>query len=249
MPVPKGSWDAEAYDRISAPHAAMGASALDRLELRGDERVLDAGCGSGRLTEQLLERLPRGHVVALDGSAAMLAEAARRLARFGDRVSYVEADLGAPPLPIDRPVDAILSTATLHWVLDHDHLFDGLARGLRPGGQLSVQCGGEGNVAAMIDAVRAEGVETANRFHFAGVDETVARLRRVGFVDVTAWLVSETIAFETDDELEQYILTPYLRPATGLPEPELLRLARAAAARLPARAIDYVRLNLLARRG
>jgi trans-aconitate 2-methyltransferase len=249
MPVPKGSWDAEAYDRISAPHAAMGASALDRLELRGDERVLDAGCGSGRLTEQLLERLPRGHVVALDGSAAMLAEAARRLARFGDRVSYVEADLGAPPLPIDRPVDAILSTATLHWVLDHDHLFDGLARGLRPGGQLSVQCGGEGNVAAMIDAVRAEGVETANRFHLAGVDETVARLRRVGFVDVTAWLVSETIAFETDDELEQYILTPYLRPATGLPEPELLRLARAAAARLPARAIDYVRLNLLARRG
>jgi trans-aconitate 2-methyltransferase len=241
------AWDGAAYDRISAPHAAMGASALERLALRGDERVLDAGCGSGRLTEQLLERLPHGRVVALDGSPAMLEEAARRLARFGDRVSFVQADLAAPPLPVDGRVDAILSTATFHWILDHDRLVRGLAHVLWPGGQLSVQCGGQGNGAAMIEAVRAEGVETADRFHFAGVEETVARLERSGFVDVAAWLVPETIAFETDDELEEYIVTPYLRPATGLPEPELIRLARAAAARLPARAIDYVRLNVSAR--
>ena len=243
------AWDAASYDRISGPHAAMGAPALDRLELHGDETVLDAGCGSGRLTEQLLERLPRGRVVALDGSAAMLAEAARRLGRFGDRVTYVQADLGAPPLPVDGEVDAVLSTATFHWVLDHDRLFEGLAGVLRSGGQLSVQCGGEGNATAIIDAVRAEGIETAQRFHFAGVVETIERLERLGFVDVRAWLVPETIAFDTDEALEEYILTPYLRPATDLPEPELRRLAKAAAARLPSRAIDYVRLNLLARRG
>ncbi len=163
-----GDWRGDAYDRISAPHAAMGAAALDRLVLTGDERVLDAGCGSGRLTEQLLERLPRGRVIALDGSASMLAEAARRLERFADRVTCLQADLGRPPWPIDGPVDAIMSTATFHWILDHDALFAGLAGALRPGGQLSFQCGGEGNAADIISAARDQGVETAQHFHMAG---------------------------------------------------------------------------------
>jgi trans-aconitate 2-methyltransferase len=242
-------WRGDAYDRISAPHAAMGAPALDRLPLVGDERVLDAGCGSGRLTERLLERLPRGHVIALDGSASMLAEASRRLERFGDRVSYVQADLAEPPLPIDGPVDAILSTATFHWVVDHDALYRGLAGALRTGGRLSFQCGGEGNAAALIQAARDEGVETSGQFRMAGVDETLARLAAVGFVNAQAWLEPQTIEFATRAELVEYIVTPYLRPATGLPEESLQRLANAIADRIGVLAIDYVRLNVTARRG
>jgi trans-aconitate 2-methyltransferase len=243
------AWRGEAYDRISAPHAAMGAPVLERLDLRGDERVLDAGCGSGRLTEQLLARLPDGSAVALDGSSSMLDEAARRLARFGDRVTFVRADLADPPLPIDGAVDAIMSTATFHWVLDHDALFHGLALALRPDGQLSFQCGGRGNAAALIDAARAEGHETAGAFDMATPEEASARLRSQGFVDIRAWLEPQTIAFETRDDMVEYIVTPYLRPATGLPEPELHDLASAIADRLGRLAIDYVRLNVTARRG
>jgi trans-aconitate 2-methyltransferase len=246
--VAPGDWCGDSYDRISAPHAAMGAPALERLDLRGDERVLDAGCGSGRLTERLLERLPHGGVIALDGSASMLAEAARRLSGFGKRVSFVHADLGDPPLPIEGTVDAILSTATFHWVLDHDALFAGLAAVLRPDGQLSFQCGGEGNAEALIAAARAEGVETAGSFHMAGAEETIARLEAAGFVDVEAWLEPVTIPFETREEMVDYIVTPYLRPATRLPEPELRAVAGAIADRIGVRAIDYVRLNALARR-
>jgi len=242
-------WRGAAYDRISAPHAAMGAPVIDRLELAGHERVLDAGCGSGRLTEQLLERLPYGWAVALDGSASMLAEAARRLAHFGPRVSFVQADLADPPLPIGGQVDAIMSTAAFHWVLDHDALFEGLAGVLRPAGRLAFQCGGAGNAAAMVEAARAEGHETAGSFHMAGPDETEARLHASGFVDVKAWLEPQTIAFESREEMIDYIVTPYLRPATGLPEPELHDLAEAIAERLGRLAIDYVRLNVTARRG
>jgi trans-aconitate 2-methyltransferase len=241
-------WDARSYDRISAPHAAMGAAALERLALVGHERVLDAGCGSGRLTEQLAERLPEGSVVALDGSAAMLDEARRRLARFADRVSFVQADLARPPLPVEGQVDAVLSTATFHWVLDQEALYRGLAMVLRPGGRLSVQCGGEGNAAEMIAAVRAEGVETVDRFHFAGPGETLDRLTRLGFTGVDAWLTTESIAFASQADLEEYIITPYLRPVTGLPDGELTRLARAAAARLQAPVLHYVRLNITARK-
>lgn len=242
-------WVGSSYDRISEPHAAMGAAALDRLELSGHERVLDAGCGSGRLTEQLLERLPRGTVLALDGSASMLAEAAGRLARFGPQVTYVRGDLGRPPLPIDGSVDAVLSTATFHWILDHEALFSGLAAVLRRGGQLSVQCGGRGNGAAMIEAARAEGVETAGVFNMAGADETARRLDDAGFVAVEAWLAPETISFDDRASMEDYIVTPYLRPATGLPDEELYRLAGAIVDRLGRLAIDYVRLNVTARRG
>src|SRR6266508_370221 len=111
-------WDAATYDRIADPMARWGTAVLDRLPLRGDERVLDAGCGSGRVTERLLASLPLGHVIALDASPAMIEEARRRLAPFAYRVTYVVANL-LDPLPIDPPVDAILSTATFHWVPDH----------------------------------------------------------------------------------------------------------------------------------
>src|SRR5688500_7141013 len=141
-------WDARTYDRVADPMTRWGAAVLDRLPLRGDERVLDAGCGSGRVTELLVERLPRGTVVALDGSPAMVEAARSRLARFGNRVEFVVADLGQP-LPVAEPVDAILSTATFHWVLDHDALFRNLAAVLQPGGRLVAQCGGSGNVASI----------------------------------------------------------------------------------------------------
>jgi trans-aconitate 2-methyltransferase len=248
MTSPPVAWKGDDYDRISAPHADMGTPALDRLELDGSERVLDVGCGSGRVTERLMERLPRGSAIALDGSASMLEEASRRLAHFGDRVSYVQADLAAPPLPIDGPVDAVMSTATLHWVIDHDALFEGLGGVLRTGGHLSFQCGGEGNAAALIAAVRDEGVETAETFHMAGAEETRQRLRSHGLVDIEAWLQPQTISFESLDDMVDYIVTPYLRPATGLPEDELYRVARKAADRLGVLSIDYVRLNVMARK-
>jgi trans-aconitate 2-methyltransferase len=242
-------WRGDLYDRISAPHAAMGAPALDRLRLDGSERVLDAGCGSGRVTERLLERLPRGRVVALDASASMLVEAARRLERFGGHVSFLQADLARPPLPVDGEVDAILSTATLHWIVDHDALFRGFSGVLREGGQLSFQCGGEGNATELITAAREEGVETADRLHLAGVEATLSRLGANGFVDAAAWLEPHTIEFESRDDMIECVVTPYLRPATGLPEDELQRLAEAIVDRVGVLAIDYVRLNATARKG
>src|SRR4051812_40150147 len=95
-------WDASRYHRVAQPHAAWGASVIDRLGLQGDELVLDAGCGSGRVTAQLLERLPRGRVLGVDNSAAMLDQARGTLAAFGDRVELLEADL----LSVDTVVPA-----------------------------------------------------------------------------------------------------------------------------------------------
>src|SRR5262249_18475697 len=133
-------WDAAAYHRLSDPQVSWGEAVLARLALAGEETVLAAGCGTGRLTEKLLERLPRGRVIALDASAQMIAAARENLRRFGDRVSFLERDL--LDLDLDAAVDVVFSTATLHWVPDHQKLFALFYRALRPDGRLHAQCGG-----------------------------------------------------------------------------------------------------------
>lgn len=239
-------WDAGTYDRIGTPMTRWGLAVLDRLELAGDERVLDAGCGTGRITEALLARVPRGAVVALDASPSMLAEAR---ARLGDeRVTYVQADLGRP-LPVE-PVDAVFSTATFHWVPDHDALFAHLAAVLRPGGQLVAQCGGEGNIASVRAALRGVGDGWEGPTYFAGPAETARRLEATGFTDVRTWLQDEPTPMEPGDPLETYLRAICLGAHLERLEPgERDRFVRAVAERLPRPEIDYVRLNIVARRG
>jgi trans-aconitate 2-methyltransferase len=191
-------WDGGVYDRISAPMEALGRAVLDRLTLDGDETVIDAGCGSGRVTEALIERLPRGRVIAVDASPSMVAAARERLQRAGigpERVEVREGDL--LELAVAEPVDAILSTATFHWVLDHERLFARLHAALAPGGRLVAQCGGSGN----IDVLRGVANEVLARepyaayfrdwqppWNYAGPEITDERLRGAGFASAECWL-------------------------------------------------------------
>ncbi len=239
-------WDAATYDRIADPMTRWGSAVLDRLPLAGDERVLDAGCGSGRVTEQLLDRLPDGAVVALDGSPAMIAEARRRLERFGDRVDYVVADLGAP-LPIRDPVDAILSTATFHWVPDHDALFRNLAGVIRPGGRLVAQCGGVGNIATIQAILGSIGDGWLGPAHFETPDDTRERLEAVGFVDVETWLHPEPTPLEPGEPLETFLATVVLGAHLARLAPaERAPFVHEVARHMPRPEIDYVRLNIVA---
>lgn len=241
-------WDARTYDRVSDPMARWGTAMLDRLPLTGDERVLDAGCGSGRVTERLAERLPRGTVIALDGSPSMVEAARERLARFGDRIAYVVADLGRP-LPIDPPVDAVFSNATFHWVADHDALFANLAAVTRPGGWLVAQCGGAGNIATILRAIGAVGDGWLGPAHFETVLATTTRLDAAGYVDIECWLTDEPTRFEPGEPFETYLRTVVLGPQLErIPAAEHDAFVRAVADGVGEPLIDYVRLNIVARR-
>ena len=246
-PAPR-DWDAATYDRVADPMTRWGAAVVGRLPLRGDETVLDAGCGSGRVTELLLERLPNGRVVALDRSPAMIDQARIRLARFGDRIEYVVADLG-DPLPLSGPLEAILSTATFHWVPDHDALFRNLAAVLRPGGRLVAQCGGAGNIASVRGVLATIGDGWLGASHYETPEATTERLAAAGFEDVECWLTEEPTDFAPGEPFETYLRTVILGAHLArLPEGERDAFVRLVAERLPAPRIDYVRLNILARR-
>jgi trans-aconitate 2-methyltransferase len=210
--------------------------------------VLDAGCGSGRVTEQLAERLPEGRVIALDGSASMVATARERLARFGDRVEYVVADLGEP-LPIDGLVDAVLSTATFHWVPDHDALFGNLAAVTKPHGWLVAQCGGAGNIASIQRVLATIGDGWLGAVHFETVAATTRRLEAAGFDDIECWMTDEPTRFEPGEPFATYLRTVVLGAhLERLPPTEHDAFVRAVAEGVGEPLIDYVRLNIVARR-
>lgn len=246
-------WDAKTYDRLAAPQEAWARETLDRFPLSGDETVLDAGCGSGRVTKLLLERVPNGRVIGVDGSESMVAEARKSLASYGDRTTLIHSDLLSFELP--EPVDAVFSNAVFHWVFDHDALFARLRSAIKPTGLLAAQCGGEGNVANWVAAVKRAAAREpfaeylADRpepWHYATVEETEARLERAGFAEVRCWLEERIVEPEDPREYVAVVglaahhekLPPELRaPFTDavdeeLPRPFVLR---------------YVRLNIEAR--
>jgi trans-aconitate 2-methyltransferase len=243
-------WDAATYDRISDAQFAWALEQLERLPLAGDEVVLDAGCGSGRVTAVLVERLPRGRVYGVDASASMV-EHAR--AALGDQASVLHQDLVELELP--EPVDAVFSNATFHWIHDHDALFAALHRALKPDGRLVAQCGGCGNIDAFRRAAEAVAREEPFAEHFrgwrrpwnyAGAEETAARLERAGFTDVQTWLEPKRVE-PPRSFIETVCLLPHLK---ALPE----ELGDGFVDRVLERAgqplvLDYVRLNMSARRG
>ena len=243
-------WDAETYDEVSDPQFEWGTEVLGRLELNGDEVVLDAGCGSGRVSAELLKRLPRGRLVAVDGSATMIAKARERL---GEDVTYLVADLSE--LELEEPVDLIFSTATFHWIVDHDRLFQRLHAALRPGGRLVAQCGGQGNVAEYARAIVAAAAQPrfgphfegmAPMWNFAAPEETERRLLDAGFTEARCWLQPKPV---TPERPLEFISTVTLGPHLAQ-LPEDLRRPFAEAVLEEAGeplTLDYVRLNIEAR--
>jgi len=249
--TPVGEWDATGYQRVSVPHEEWAAALMERMPLGGGETVLDAGCGTGRVTRMLVGRLPEGKVVAVDGSAAMV-EKVGEVLRPGD-TSFV-SDLTA--LELDEPVDAIVSSAVFHWITDHDALFARLRAALKPGGRIEAQCGGKGNIddfrrasgevvarepyAAYLDAAGFE-----EPWRYADAEETEERLRAAGFTDVKAWLQPwEVVPPDPREFMRTLILKPQVDSLPPQFHAQLLDEVEAAAG--DPLILRYVRLNISA---
>jgi trans-aconitate 2-methyltransferase len=253
-------WNAERYHNLSSPQQAWGKRVLERLPLSGDELVLDLGCGTGRLTEEIQRRLPAGRVVGADRSDAMIESAAMWLCEHAPRAAVVQADGAA--LPFRRVFDAVFSGATFHWILDHGALFRSIVAALKPGGRLVAQCGGAGNLSVL--RARADRLSVAPPFafyfegwdqpwYYADVESTKRRLQAAGFVDINVWLEEAPTTFAGADDFRDFVATVCLRHHLDqLPTVEqklfLAEITMAAAEDSPAFTLDYWRLNIEARR-
>jgi trans-aconitate 2-methyltransferase len=243
-------WDAATYDRVSEPQVEWARRVLERLPLEGHETVLDAGCGSGRVTAMLLERLPAGRVVAVDQAPSMVEHA--REALDPARATVICADL--TELALEEPVDAVFSNAVFHWIPDHKRLFASLFAALRPGGRMVAQCGGEGNVRRFHAVAQEVGSAPPYAEHlggwegpwnFAGAELTAERLERAGFDQVETWLEpSPVVPPDPSGYLRSVCLGYHVEQ---LPEPLREAFVREVCERFGGE-LDYVRLNILARR-
>jgi trans-aconitate 2-methyltransferase len=219
------------------------------LELAGDEIVLDAGCGSGRVTAELVKRVPHGRVYGVDVAPSMV-EHAR--ATLGAKATILRQELVELELP--EPVDVVFSNATFHWIHDHDALFGALHRGMNPGGRLLAQCGGKGNIDAFRELADAVAAEEPYAPHFEGwrrpwnyasAEQTAERLASAGFVEVETWLQPKRVeagrAF-----VETVCLVRHLDPLPDELRPRFVDRVLAGCGEPVV--LDYVRLNMTGRR-
>jgi trans-aconitate 2-methyltransferase len=250
-------WNAERYHAISNPMFAMAMPVLQRLPLRGDELVLDIGCGSGLVTEKLAQRLPSGRIVAIDLSMNMLVTAREHLRDRSLPVGYVLADAAA--LPVNGVADAIFSTATFHWVLDHDALFRSLFQALKPGGRLAAQCGGGPNIQRLHDRAATlmrtpEFVAFFERWRdpweFADADVTRRRLQDAGFVSIDTSLEAAPVIHADPEAFGTYLTNIICRhhlaylPTRALQQRFVEALTLLAADDPIPFELDYWRLNI-----
>ena len=255
-------WNAAAYHKVSGPQTSWGQRVLSRLSVNGDERAIDAGCGSGRLTSELMARLPRGRLVAIDRSWNMLITARANLRpTFGDRVSFAQVSL--PAMPFANWADLVFSTATFHWIKDHQPLFNNILTALRPGGHLMAQCGGGANLARA--HALAEQLMHAEPFaeyfgdwpgpwEFANAEVTAERLHRAGFTEVVTSLEEAPTTLASEADYREFVTTVIYHahlerlPTASLKQAFIDRVTELSAREDPPFTLDYWRLNISAKR-
>ena len=251
-------WDAESYHRVADPQFEWGKRLLTRLQLRGDESIIDAGCGSGRLTRLLLERLPRGRVIAVDVSPQMVESARAYLEpEFDGHVEVLCRDLLA--LNLHQVAEVVFSTATFHWIADQAGLYRNIAQALRPGGRLLAQMGGKGNLNRLLARAEALETEPLYRQSFEGwarpnvypdKAQTRRRLEAAGFDQIELQHFPEPTTFQDAAAFAEFITTVVLRldlqriGDVGLRQRFIQRLVEAASKDDPPYTLDYWRLNL-----
>lgn len=254
-------WDAPRYHRISAPQFDWGQRVIERLKPAARERILDLGCGTGRLTVAIARVSPASTLVGLDVSGAMLAVARAAASAEGHRpISYIQGSGDA--LPFEGAFDAVFSAATLHWIHDHPAVFASVHRALVPGGRFVAQCGGRGNLQRLLEhaarLMRSGGYEQYFRdwrepWNFADAETTARRLRDAGFSDVQTWLEDAPVDLRDAATFGEFVATVCVRHhldrlPLAMREPFMNELTAASARDDAPLVLDYRRLNIGARR-
>ena len=235
------AWDGAAYDALPLPHEQWGIRTIAALNLQSHETLLDAGCGTGRDAQLAFEQLPSGSLVCVDQSSTMLDQCRNR---FGSasRVRILEGDLDKS-LPVEpETIDAIMSVAALHWLADHDNVWQHFFNALKPGGRLATDCGGFGNLEKTLSLVPQidPNIKFPN-WYYANVSDTEALLKAAGFVDIEVSLRPHPTPLPDKQTLATYLRTLVFREWN---DEQIAKMSEL----LTDNTLDYVRLEVRARK-
>ncbi len=221
-------WNAADYHRSSSFQSGCGREVHARLALRGDETIIDLGCGDGRLTAELADRVPGGAVIGVDADPDMIAFARAHHARA--HVGFVQADARSFSLAgaLARQADLVVSTAALHWVADQEAVLRRCRAHLAPGGRLVFQMGGRGNSEEIIGAARLVAGDPrwsrwlqpfTHPWRFPGPEEYRGWLERTGFRPARVELVPKDMVHEGPADLAGWLRTTWMPVLGRVPAP------------------------------
>jgi trans-aconitate methyltransferase len=252
------AWNSNLYDTAHSFVAEYGKSVLDLLPLQSGERVLDLGCGTAHLTQQIAERGAR--VVGFDASAEMLEEA-RRLYPTLHLVQADASHFSITELGEKEPFDAVFSNATLHWIPNAEGVVRSVYAALKPQGRFVAEFGGKGNVATIRRAAREAlqdltGRDIPDRFYFPSLAEYASLLERCGFHVEAMWHFDRPTPLEGADGIANWLrmfgsailydIDDTIREAACVQAQE--RLRESPLASNGAWTADYVRLRFVVRK-
>ncbi len=219
-------WDARDYSRNASAQQAWGRELIAKLDLTGDERVLDLGCGDGQLSARIAALVPRGAVLGLDVSPEMV-DFARQSHPAASHPNLCFALGDAAALDQEAGFDRIFSNAALHWVRDHASLLAGVRRALAPGGRLVFQMGGRGNCREIFAARDEVMAAPAWREYFAGMaeaycfpgdDEYALWLSAAGLTPTRVELIPRDMTHAGREGLAGWVRTTWLPYLERLPQ-------------------------------
>jgi SAM-dependent methyltransferase len=237
-------WDADDYARVGAFVAELGAAALELLDPKPGERILDVGCGEGTLTKKIIER--RATVLGIDNSPGMIAAA---------RANGIDAALmDAADMPFASEFDAAFSNATLHWVLEKQQAACAIFRALKSGGRFVGEMGGEGNLRKLREALDEEliirgyvpPVEASN--WYASPDAFSAVYEAAGFREIDARLIERPTPIAHGIAAWVTTFREGWLDRAGVPKAERADIGATVADRLGSNVADYVRLRFIMRK-
>jgi trans-aconitate 2-methyltransferase len=220
------TWNPNEYFKSSSEQQKWAQELIAKLSLNGDERVLDIGCGDGKITAKIAELLPNGSVVGIDNSKEMINFAQKNFSSKGFPNLAFEL-MDASHLSYNDEFDVVFSNAALHWVIDHLPVLEGIKRSLKPSGKVLLQMGGKGNAAEVLEM--GETLiknEKWNRYFtnfsfpygFYGPEEYTAWLDHVGFKVKRIELIPKEMLHKGKEKLAAWIRTTWLPYTQRLPE-------------------------------
>jgi trans-aconitate 2-methyltransferase len=159
-------WDAKRYDKVDSLQKWLADKHLARLELDGAERVLDIGCGEGKITAEIAQRVANGSVLGIDPSTRMISFARSHFPRSAyPNLGFEIADARA--LPYRGAFDLVVSFNALHWVHDQDAVLRGIRAALKRGGRTFLQFVPQGSRKCLEDVIE-ETCRTERWAHYFG---------------------------------------------------------------------------------
>ena len=250
-------WNAVDYAKSSSIQQQWARELICKLNLKGNETLLDIGSGDGKVTAEIAAHLPNGSVVGIDSSEEMIKLAQSMFSADAfTNLRYQRED--ASSLPFENEFNVVFSNATLHWILDHRPVLCGIFASLKHGGKVLLQMGGRGNAIEVMDAFtrmikREEWRKCFNGFNFSygfyEPDDYRMWLREAGLDAKRVELIPKDAAHQGRSGFESWIRTTWLPYTQQVPEEKreifISQLADDYLWQHPADENDVVHVNMM----